>query len=187
MADQGEEGLISPYLRKKRFEAATPYLKGRVLDFGCGAGGLAVTIRATQYLGVERDRLAREQAMLSFPQHRFVSELPEISSQFDTIVALAVIEHFKNPSHFLQMLFPYLNDLPESRVVLTTPHPLTALIHKTGATLGLFSRHASEEHEDLLDKKKLETVGNQANLRLVSYQRFLFGVNQIAVYAKGHL
>lgn len=187
MSDQGAEGLISPYLRKKRFEAAIPYLKGMVLDFGCGSGGLAAVIRAEQYLGVERDRLAREQAMLSFPRHRFMSELPEISPQFDTIVALAVVEHFKNPSHFLQMLSPYLNSLPESRVVLTTPHPLTALIHRAGATIGLFSKHANEEHEDLLDQKKLDSVGNQANLRLVSYQRFLFGANQIAVYAKGLL
>jgi len=187
MSDQGAEGLISPYLRKKRFEAAIPHLKGMVLDFGCGSGGLAAVIRAEQYLGVERDHIAREQAKLSFPHHRFVPELPEIFPQFDTIVALAVIEHFKNPAHFLQMLSPHLNNLPESRVVLTTPHPLTALIHKTGATFGLFSKHANEEHEELLDRKKLESAGNQANLQLVSYQRFLFGVNQIAVYAKGPL
>ena len=41
MADQGAEGLFSPFLRSRRLKAACPYIKGRVLDVGCGTGALA--------------------------------------------------------------------------------------------------------------------------------------------------
>jgi hypothetical protein len=34
MADQGSEGLLSPFLRRKRILAVKPYLRGRVLDVG---------------------------------------------------------------------------------------------------------------------------------------------------------
>ena len=44
MADQGTEGILSPYLRRKRIQAATPYLKGGVLDVGCGGGVLATLV-----------------------------------------------------------------------------------------------------------------------------------------------
>lgn len=183
MADQGAEGLLSPYLRKKRFEVAFPYLKGRVLDFGCGSGALAALVHADQYLGVEIDSVLLQHASSRFPKHRFALELPGSSDKFDTIISLAVIEHVSDPAQFLRTLAAYLNDTPASRIVVTTPHPAVEWIHDAGAAIGLFSKHASEEHEDLLDHTKLEMAGHQAGLRLVSYRRFLFGANQIAVYA----
>ncbi|MGD1158077.1 MAG: class I SAM-dependent methyltransferase [Terriglobia bacterium] len=187
MADQGSEGLLSPYLRRKRFEAAAPYLKGRILDFGCGSGALAGLIHANQYLGVEMDSVSLQQASSRFSKHRFVSELPASSDRFDTIVSLAVIEHVSDPAEFLRTLAAHLDDAPTSRLVITTPHPSVDWVHDLGAAIGLLSKHANEEHEDLLDRTKLEMAGNQAGLKLVSYSRFLFGANQIAVYAKGLL
>jgi 2-polyprenyl-3-methyl-5-hydroxy-6-metoxy-1,4-benzoquinol methylase len=187
MADQGSEGLLSPYLRKKRLEAVAPYLRGMVLDFGCGVGALAAMVHADHYLGVEIDSMSLQQANLRFPTHCFASGLPNSSDKFDTIVALAVIEHVSDPAQFLRMLVAHLNDTPTSRIVVTTPHPLVNWIHNAGAAIGLFSKCANEEHEDLLDSAKLEIAGNQAGLKLVSYQHFLFGANQIAVYVKGVL
>lgn len=184
MADQGTEGLLSPYLRRKRFEAASPHLSGRVLDFGCGSGALAGLIHADQYLGVEIDSVSLQQASSRFSKHRFVSELPKSSDKFETIVSLAVIEHVSDPAEFLRTLAAYLDSTPISCIVVTTPHPTADWIHNLGAAIGLFSKHANEEHEDLLGLTELEIIGNQAGLKLVSYSRFLFGLNQIAVYTK---
>ncbi|MGO8755761.1 MAG: class I SAM-dependent methyltransferase [Gallionellaceae bacterium] len=186
MADQGSEGLLSPWLREKRFEVARPYLHARVLDFGCGSGALAGLVSSDHYLGVDKDEASLQQARLRFPQHRFVSALPNATDKFDTIVSLAVIEHVSDPAQFLRTLAAYLDDTPTSCLVITTPHPAVDWIHDAGAAIGLFSRHASEEHEDLLDRTKLEMAGNQADLKLMSYHRFLFGANQIAVYGKGN-
>ena len=187
MADQSTEGLLSPFLRRQRLKAAKPYLKGRILDVGCGSGALAAFVDADHYLGVEMDDVSLQKARLQFPTHRFIAELPAPTENFDSIISLAVIEHVNDPANFLRKLTAHLVDSASACIVVTTPHPAVDWVHDLGSAVGLFSKHASEEHEDLLGRAKLEIVGNQAGLTLVSYRRFLFGANQIAVYAKGNL
>ena len=184
MADQGSEGLLSPWLRKQRFKAAMPYLKGRILDFGCGSGALAALIDAEYYLGVEVDEISLQRARSLFPGHRFVNEVPDSGEKFDSIISLAVIEHVSDPSDFLATLAPHLDSSVSSCIVVTTPHPSVDWVHDIGASLGLFSKHANEEHEELLDRAKLEMAGKQAGLKMDLYRRFLFGANQIAIYKK---
>lgn len=186
MADQGAEGLLSPWLREKRFEAVRPYLHARVLDFGCGSGALAEFVPSDHYLGVDKDEPSLQQARLRFPQHRFISELPRTDEKFNSIVSLAVIEHVSDPAAFLRILSAYLSESDDTRLIVTTPHPSVDWIHDLGAAIGLFSKHANEEHEELLDRAKLERGGVQAGLKLVAYRHFLFGANQIAVFKKGH-
>jgi SAM-dependent methyltransferase len=183
MADQGSEGLLSPYLREMRFGATRKYLKGRVLDVGCGAGGLASEVSGDKYLGVEVDSSSLQTAMENFPNHCFQNSLPESVEKFDTVISLAVIEHVKEPGTFLADLAKHLNLSETARIVITTPHPSMDWVHDVGSAIGLFSQHANEEHEDLLDRDKLELVGENAGLRLVEYRRFLFGANQIAVFS----
>lgn len=184
MADQVAEGLLSPWLRKKRIQAAMPFLKGRVLDFGCGSGALAALVDPERYLGVDVDEDSLRQAKEDFPKHSFVSRLPEPSVKFDAIISLAVIEHVSDPSSFLASLANHLDVSPGACLVVSTPHPAVDWVHDMGATLGLFSKHASEEHEELLNRSKLELAGKQADLELSSYQRFLFGANQVAAFKK---
>lgn len=183
MADQGNEGLLSPYLRKKRFNAVLPYLSGNVLDFGCGAGGIAKYVVPTNYFGVEIDLDSLQLAKQNFPEHKFSSRLPDASEKFDTVVSLAVIEHVSDPSKFLSDLAIHLKN-KNSKIIVTTPHPAVDWVHDFGASIGLFSKHANEEHEELLDKAKLEKTGESANLQMIMYKRFLFRANQIAVFEK---
>ena len=187
MADQGTEGLLSPFLRRQRLKVAKPYLKGRILDVGCGSGALAELVDPDNYLGVEIDEVSLQQAQLRFPAHRFVSSLPESTEKFDTIISLAVIEHVSDPSEFLRKLTVHLVDSDSACIAVTTPHPSVDWVHDVGAAIGLFSKHANEEHEDLLDHTKLEITGKQAGLELLTYKRFLLGANQIAVYGKSKL
>jgi 2-polyprenyl-3-methyl-5-hydroxy-6-metoxy-1,4-benzoquinol methylase len=181
MADQGTEGLLSPYLRNKRIHAVIPHLQGRVLDFGCGGGLLAKLIDCKKYLGVEIDEISLQKAKSMFPTHQFSRSLPNAGEKFDTVVSLAVIEHVEDPASFLRELSEFLNN---GKLVITTPHPSVDWVHGLGATIGLFSKHANEEHGDLLDQTRLEMIGAQAGLKLDSYSKFLFGANQVAVYSK---
>lgn len=183
MADQGAEGFLSPYLRKKRIQAVAPWLKGRVFDFGCGAGLLAALVPADQYLGLDRDLISLDSAKIFFPAHKFTSKLVPQSQKFDTVVALAVIEHVNDPVKFLSTLAGYL-DNKFNNIILTTPHPSVDWMHCFGAKIGLFSRHANDEHEDLLNYFLLKKYGEQAGLKMQYYSRFLFGANQIVVYSK---
>jgi SAM-dependent methyltransferase len=186
MADQGAEGLLSPWLRMQRIKAAQPYLSRRVLDFGCGSGSLAEWVEPDSYLGVDIDAVSLQRARSRLSNHRFVPALPDANEKFDTIVSLAVIEHVPDPSGFLASLAFHLAPSDASCIVITTPHPTVDWIHDVGAAIGLFSKHANEEHEDLLDAAKLESIGVKAGLKLVTYRRFLFGANQLAVFKKGH-
>ena len=185
MADQGTEGVLSPWLRRQRFKAAQPYLKGRVLDYGCGSGGLAGQIQAEFYLGLEIDKESFEKAKTIYPNHSFVSDLSEIDTQFDTIVALAVIEHVADPAAFLNSMKQYLAPTHNANIVISTPHPAVDWVHDLGAAVGLFSKHANEEHEDLLDQEKLKEAGRKCDLVLFEYKRFLFGANQLALFRRG--
>lgn len=182
MADQGTEGFLSPFLRNQRIKAVKPYLKGRVLDVGCGSGSLAKLIDPMFYVGIEIDDISLTRAKKRFPHYFFRDTLPLITEKFDTVVLLAVIEHVSDPSAFLKLLAQYLNNSSSAHIVLTTPHPSIAWFHEAGASVGLFSKHANEEHEELLDKKKLNEIGQSAGLTLVDYRRFLVNANQLAVF-----
>src|SRR3546814_10302750 len=88
------------------------------------------------------------------------------------------------PSVFLATLRKYLSGAPSARIIITTPHPSVDWVHHLGAKFGLFSQHADEEHEELLDEQKLRQAGDTAALELISYKRFLWGANQLAIYRR---
>jgi len=184
VADQGAEGLLSPFLRDQRIKAALPYLRGDVLDIGCGSGYLARHVDASHYVGVDIDTTSLILARTKFPEHHFLLLDDLTTNEFDVIVALAVIEHVPEPVSFLVSLRDKLADNSESRIICTTPHPTMEWIHGLGARVGIFSRSANEEHETLLDRKILSETGEKAGLELKHYARFLFGANQIAIYAR---
>ena len=183
MADQGTEGLLSPWLREQRFKAARPYVRGRVLDVGCGSGAFARFVGQDDYVGVDRDQLSLERARSAFPRYCFRDRLPEIGDKFDTILSLAVIEHVSSPERFLSELAEFMRD-KNSKIIVTTPHPSVDWVHDAGAAVGLFSKHANEEHEALLDKVSLRKAAQGAGLKLQLYKRFLFGANQLAVFSR---
>lgn len=182
MADQGSEGLLSPFLRHQRLRAVRPFLKGRVLDMGCGSGLLAAFVPAGNYFGVDYDQSVITAARSAYPGHHFGTSLPDGGAIFDTVVALAVIEHVADPVAFLRDLKQCLACRSEARIICTTPHPSVEWVHAAGARLGLFSWSANEEHNSLLDENTLRLAGGSAGLEMVIYRRFLFGANQIAAF-----
>jgi 2-polyprenyl-3-methyl-5-hydroxy-6-metoxy-1,4-benzoquinol methylase len=157
---------------------ARPYILGRVLDFGCSIGNLAELCSPDAYLGIDIYGKALKVAKERYPQFRFASEVSG-SEKFDTIVALAVIEHVAHPGALLQQFKRMLE--PAGRIVLTTPHPCVERIHEFGTRLGLLSAHANEEHKHLLDYKLMEELTRKAGLIIETYRHFLLGINQLFV------
>ena len=82
----------------------------------------------------------------------------------------------------LARLSPLLS--PSGRLVATTPHPSGRWPLEAGAALGLLSSHAHDEHERLLGEADLGDAGRGAGLALIVYRRFLFGMNQLAVFSR---
>ena len=178
MSDQGNQGLLSPYLRQRRMRAVQPWLLGAVLDVGCGSGALAAYCAEDTYCGYDIDAQSLAIARAQHSRHRFVDALPS-NRTFDTVVSLAVIEHCKDPAEFLRMLTALTAS--GGRIAVTTPHPAFEFFHDFGSRIGIFSHDASEEHEVLLDHDALRELAATQGLRIVCYQRFLFGANQLIV------
>ena len=185
MADQGSEGLLSPYLRRRRIAAAQPFLRGRVLDVGCGAGALAGLVPPDRYVGVDPDADSLSAARRAWPAHAFLDTMPDGDPGFDTVVSLAVIEHVPDPQAFLGALGAMLKGGAGDRIVLTTPRPAVDWLHGAGAAVGIFSSHASEEHEALLGRRDLEALARAGGFAVELYRRFLSGANQLLVLRHG--
>ena len=181
MADQASEGALSPFLKSQRIKACVPYLKGRVLDVGCGTGTLAGFLNPNQYVGFDIDKTSLNFAASNHPSHLFVEAIDKYDDEFDTIVSLAVIEHVKDPENFLKVMHNLLKKEYSSKLVLTTPNPKFEKFHDIGSVLGLFSQSANEEHEQLIDLSIMQELCSISNLAIKHYEKFLFGANQLFV------
>ncbi|MEI8047708.1 MAG: class I SAM-dependent methyltransferase [Bacteroidota bacterium] len=182
MADQGTEGLLSSFLRKRRINAIKPFLKGKILDVGCGTGVLANLVLSDLYIGVDIDLTSINLAKEKYPYHRFYLKLPSENEKFDSIVSLATIEHIAYPVDFLTKISKLLTTNSDSTIIITTPNPFFEKIYSIGVYLGLFSKHANEEHEELLGYTRLNEIADLCNLKMTLYKRFLFGANQLALF-----
>lgn len=179
MADQ-VSGFLSPLLRARRIDAARPYIRGRVLDYGCGVGALGEYVAAGDYIGVGIDPESLEIAARRHPNHHFALE-GDLGDRrgFDTIICLALIEHVPSPAELLRSFVPRLSH--EGQIVLTTPNPPFEWIHGLGARIGVFGREGHDEHQSLIDEDAIRKLGEEVGLDVKVYRRFLFGANQLAV------
>jgi 2-polyprenyl-3-methyl-5-hydroxy-6-metoxy-1,4-benzoquinol methylase len=157
---------------------APAYLRGRVLDYGCGDGQLAATCQPKAYVGVDVNLRALDQARAAHPGFRFATSVSG-QERFDTVAAFAFIEHVPDPGAWLARFASLL--APGGRIVLTTPHPSMAWAHTLGARTRLFSWDAHQEHQELLDRKRLHELASDAGLLVEAYRRFLLGANQLLV------
>lgn len=177
MSDQAT-GILSPWLRRRRLKVVRPYLRGRVLDYGCGVGMLAEMCSREAYLGYDIDEESLQIARSEHPGFRFEAKGPK-DVQFDTVVLLAVIEHVKETQDFLAEIRALL--VPNGRLVVTSPHPATKGLYSIGSGLGFFSRVAHGEHEQLYGYHQMQRVLLESGFTVLEYKRFLFGANQLFV------
>ncbi|MEO1786857.1 MAG: class I SAM-dependent methyltransferase [Pseudomonadota bacterium] len=176
---QGAQGLLSPFLQRQRVRAAQGFMRGAVLDIGCGNGALAEHCNKAGYIGVDRDPATLLMAKAHMPAYTFQPDMPEKSHVFDTIAALAVIEHIAAPAKVLADWAEYM--APNGHMVLTTPKPAFEWVHEAGARIGLFSHDAAEEHETLIDEASMHEIAAEAGLYVEVYRSFLGGANQLFV------
>lgn len=181
MGNQVEQGLFSPFLQRVRIAAARPHLRGQVLDIGCGNGALAAFVDPDLYLGMDRDKEALTAARASFPKHQFTEKLPA-NGPFDTIVALALIEHLTEPQAELKLWSSLLSE--GGRIVLTTPCRSFRSVHELGSRAGLFSQDAAREHVEMFNRRSLTALAEQVGLHLVYYVHFLGVANQLAIFGR---
>jgi 2-polyprenyl-3-methyl-5-hydroxy-6-metoxy-1,4-benzoquinol methylase len=115
------------YFSQERPElvARLPATLGRVLDVGCGAGGVgrAIRGRADRLVGIELDPVAAAAAREVYDDvlTGMVEDLlGELAGPFDTILAYDVLEHLADPGTVLRRLHPLA--APEALLHVSMPN-----------------------------------------------------------------
>jgi ubiquinone/menaquinone biosynthesis C-methylase UbiE len=186
--------LLSRFLTHARLSRVAKHLGGDVLDAGCGYGELldylpphvhSVTLldRSPERLPRLQTRFARGSVQAKFLLGDIaVGEIVLPGASFDTVVMAALLEHLKIPGAALREARRLLK--PGGSLVLTTPTPLGGRLHAWGSYLGLTYREAADEHEGFFDHEALKRLLHDEGFACELYQRFLLGMNQLAVARK---
>lgn len=120
------QAWLPPVREQLRFDRGfLPVLhKGKLLDIGCGSGGLVERLNRLGWdsQGIDPDPQAVEIARsLNRPVSRAgVEELPQMANELDAATLFHVIEHIHDPIKVLQDVHHLLK--PGGRVVLVTPN-----------------------------------------------------------------
>ena len=183
-------GLLSVFLQNTRIQKATKFIGGNyfILDIGCGSAPILNKLPYVKsYLGIDLNADLIEHNKKIYPDFEFIcldieKETPIISSSFDNILLIAVVEHLLNPSDVFKRLKNLLSN--NGRIILTTPILFGGIILKIGAKFGLFSKEAEKEHKMLLSKEALFRMVKKCGLKIDYFAKFLFGMNQIIVLRK---
>lgn len=100
-----------------------------VLDVGCSTGYIAeylTKVRGCTVVGLEANEVAAAmtRALIGVPVFEPNGEAPDLPPEyeqsFDVILCADVIEHVRDPAHFLRDLLRYLK--PDGRVMISTPN-----------------------------------------------------------------
>ncbi|HPR64993.1 MAG TPA: class I SAM-dependent methyltransferase [Thermoanaerobaculia bacterium] len=182
----GLSGFLSGWVKRKRMVRALPLINPEdfVLDLGCGLGEIVPLLpEGVNYMGVDRDSYMVEHNREVYPGFSFLlSDLasdPFPEGPWTVILCLAVLEHLDDPLSFLKKCKPCMKE--GGRVIITTPHPRTRLLHGWMSKMRLLSRHADEDHETFLHRPVLEKMAREAGYAVQEYTPFLMGMNQFIV------
>lgn len=152
--------FLEAFLQQRRFSRVLPYLKGSVLDFGGNDGELKKYVKG-EYTLVNYDHAPME------------------NKSFDTIVALAVVEHI--PVEDVYKIFKKFKLNANGLIFLTTPTPMSKPVLEFLASLHILDKQNIEEHKHYWVRKEIEDLAKASGFKVKKYGKFQLGFNQYAV------
>ena len=153
--------------------ALLPERLGRVLDVGCGAGGVgrALRARADLLVGIELDPAAAERARESYDAVHvgaFDDVVDTIEGPFDTILAYDVLEHLADPAAVLGRLRALA--APEALLHVSVPNARHWSLVRDLVLRGTFgytqTGHRDETHLRWLTPRDLAALVEQSGWRV---------------------
>ena len=154
--------FIEKILQDVRFKKVIPYLKGDVMDFGGNNGELKKFVKGN-YLVVNYDHSVMK------------------GKTFDTIVALAVIEHIEfNEVFEIFKKFKQKYLKKNGRIFLTTPTKIAKPFLDLMRLIGI--KGDSIEHKHYWNKKEIYNLAEKSDFVVEKYAKFQLGFNQLAVF-----
>ena len=111
----------------RAYYLAQPYIKGDVLEIGCGEGrGIELfKDKANSYTGLDKIQAVINDLEKKYPKYSFIKDnIPPFASlddeSFDVVVSFQVIEHIKADRYYLEEIKRVLK--PNGVALITTPN-----------------------------------------------------------------
>ena len=171
-------------LSEERFEAVKPYLRGTVLDLGCGTNRLMKEYRERGGIGVGTDLIGNADADVAIGAGE---GLPFLEQSFDTIIMLASLNHIPDRQCVLGECFRCL--APGGRIVITMLDRFVGTVgHFVWGLLGSDAdlKHREKSKGELMgmSKEEIYSALNLAGFRNVRHHSFAFRLNNLYVAEK---
>lgn len=155
----------------KGYFAAKPYIKGDLLELGCGEGrGVELLAPlADSYIGIDKIEAVIKTLSAKHPNYQFKSGVfppfPFGDNQFDTVITFHVIEHIKKDEMFVKEIYRVLK--PGGIAVVSTPNIKMTLSRNPWHV----REYTAKELTDLCSKyfDKVEMKGLAGNKKVLDY------------------
>lgn len=156
----------------KAYIAAKPFVKGKLLEIGCGEGrGVEILMPlVSEYLGLDKIQEVIDSLQKKYPQAEFrQAVIPPFSTikdnSFDSIVSFQVIEHIKNDRLFLEEIHRVLK--PGGIAIISTPN----IRHTLSRNPWHIREYTSRQLEDLCKSvfKNVKPMGIGGNSKVWDY------------------
>lgn len=142
---------------------------GRILDLGCGYNGDLLTALGPSFEGAGID-LSVNPKNKNLIKGRVDEPLPFKDASFETVTALAIIEHVDDPERMLAEIYRVLK--PSGKILITTPALVGKLSLEIMSGLGLISREEIDDHKRYYTKTTLAEAMEKAKLKKVRVKHF---------------
>lgn len=172
-------------LQTWRIAKATPWVRDgdRLLDIGCHDRVLIdrVLDRIEGAVGMDGIIEPAQDGKVELRQGLFPQDGAFADASFDSITALAVLEHVHDPDAFAAACHRVLR--PGGRVVLTVPHPFVDRIIDLLIALRLADGMDFEEHHGF-DVAETGPIFERAGFQIAAKRGFQLGLNRLFVFER---
>ncbi len=153
------------YAYYKNIRNYIPYLKGRLLDFGCGRKPFEKLFSVDEYIGIDIETTGHDHKNSKVDMYYDGKHLPFENETFDSLFCSEVLEHVFNPDEVL----PELNRVMKkgAKILITTPFCWNE--HETPYD---YARYSSFGIKHLLEKHgfKIIVTKKSGNFARVNFQ-----------------
>jgi SAM-dependent methyltransferase len=153
----------------KAYIASKPFVKGELLEIGCGEGrGVEILMPLVDgYLGLDKIQEVIEALKKKYPEAKFRhAVIPPFSgiadNSFDSIVSFQVIEHIQNDRLFLEEIYRVLK--PGGTAIISTPNIRHTLSRNPWHIREYTAKHLEELCASIFNKVQPMGIGGNAKV-----------------------
>lgn len=169
---------IGIYLAKKRVSTVIPFIRGRLLDIGCGTNILIRTygngIGVDVHDWGDVDQLVSDSANLPFPD-----------LAFNTVTIIAALNHIPNRREVLKECKRLL--APGGRLIITMLSPwISRIWHMLRSPWDTDQRERGMKEGEVygITKKNILSLVAEQGFEMIGNKRFMLGLNSIYLFKK---